>query len=577
MATPVSFNDINKQMQLQTGIGMYIPSVNPHPSLDTNEYGATGYFTQSGALQNEYLRDLKGVRGKQTYNQMYHSDGLTKAIMKAIILPLLNASWYVEAHNEEDPEAILLAKKVENNLIHGLDMPWRQFLFQALLSLVFGFYIFEIIWKLVEDPEEDEFPVQVGELSPRHPTTITKWIHNQNGRLAQIEQQAYFNYGDSAVCKPIRIPYDKCLHFVNEPEAGNYEGTSIYRSQYKHWRIKTTEENFESVGVEKQALGMLIVRPPENYNQLDPAQQADIDSKAYEAIDNWRIDQHSGIYAPRGMSFEVVEGKINSNAIGSSISRHEAKMAQSSLAGFLLLGEKTGAYALSKDQTDFFLQALSGIAQDICDTINFQLIRKLIYLNDKTVKKFPRLCVSNIIFAKDDKNISSDETQAEDESPVEPEIQDATPEDVEVNKEFSEGHFHSHSPGEFQWRRTATKAEKRVNFAEIKKDMDTAEDETKSKLTPVIKKQIEAIKKQLSKDTPIDKIDVPFIEEAASIWKSNLEKIRFDSIKQTEKEIGHKSNVDKKAIQQSIESHSNLLARKLATDLLVEIAIKEGK
>lgn len=526
--------------------------------------GTTGFFTMSGYLQTEYLPDLKGVNGLNIYTKMLASDGMAKAIFKSIYLPLLNASWYIEPSDPDNEEAVLLAKKVENNLLYGMKNSWRNFVYQVLLSLVYGFYVFECDWKRIPDPAEDEFHVQINEFCPRHSPTIRRWLHDESGNIKYVEQWAYFNKSqknniETAEWKQIPIPYENCLHFINESEDGNYEGTSIFRCMYKHWKIKGDIENIENIGAEKMALGMLVVRPPENYKDMLPEQQKQIDDAAIELIENYRVHHNAGIYAPYGMILEILEGKMNSAALDTIVKRHDAKMAQSALAGFLLAIYQTGSYALNKNQTDFFLLAENGIALDICDTFNKQFMPKLVDYNQDGVTKYPRLCVKNIA-------VTTDQVKEEDKQATQNE-KDASPDAVPVvvKKEgFSEQiklSEHKH-----------TQPKDKIDYTPIKKQMSKISEELKEKLTDITKKQIKAIKSQLSEGKSIDKIIVPFQGDIEKAWIENLENLEFSSIGQIEKEFNSNSFTDKEKIKEAIKVKAKLLTQKNITDLLLNVS-----
>ncbi len=530
---------------------------------NTETIGTSGIYCLSGQVQKEYSADLKGLKGLNIYNQMYQSDGLNKGLIKAQFLPLLNATWYIEPSDPENEEAVLLAKKVENNLIHGIKTPWRRFLYQALLEYVYGFYLFEIKDKLVENPEEEEFAIQIDDLEPRHPTTITKWIHDDEGNLIEVQQEAYFNKGESSVWKVVKIPYDNCLHFINEPEAGNYTGTSDFRAKYKHWLIIKNIENIENVGIEKMALGTLVVEPPENYASLNTSQKADIDARAEEIIENWRAHRYAGVYAPYGMKIHIIEGKMNSQAIRQTVERHQNKSAISSLAGFILLTEG-GSYALDKSKTSFFLQCLNGIAQDICDTISNQLIKRLVLLNDREVTKFPRLAVKNILFEKDEA-VQEDKDQIEEEQMVSP-----VPSE-EVTPLKKEGFSENYSP-ELLWKRTLTQAEKRVDFADIKKNMDTQEQKLQKEIASVTESQLKAIQKQIKAGKELTKITIPDLKKIEDIWTKRLIETMTLAGQGVGKEFKSKVNLDTKDIDKKAKEKAKLLTDKHKSDLMLEIS-----
>jgi chromatin segregation and condensation protein Rec8/ScpA/Scc1 (kleisin family) len=101
-----------------------------------------------------------------------------------------------------------------------------------------------------------------------------------------------------------------------------------------------------------------------------------------------------GVILPPGLDLEILEGKIKSAELLEHIKHHDTKMAQSILAQFLQLGQEGGggSFALSRDQSDFFLMSLLSCGNSICDTINRYAVPQLIDYNF-TVRKYPQLAM----------------------------------------------------------------------------------------------------------------------------------------------------------------------------------------
>jgi hypothetical protein len=81
----------------------------------------------------------------------------------------------------------------------------------------------------------------------------------------------------------------------------------------------------------------------------------------------------------------------------SSIEHHDVMIARSILAQFLNLGgTNTGSYALSRDQSSFFLMALQATANQITDTMNAYAIKPLVDVNWGPQEVYPRLTYSKL-------------------------------------------------------------------------------------------------------------------------------------------------------------------------------------
>lgn len=563
------------------------------------EIGTSGYYYSSGVPQDEYQEDLKQLKRYTVFERMAKSDGLHKAILRAITLPLKSAKWIVNPWDDKDEQQKDLAKKIEKNLFSSLSLPWQRQLSQLLQSLVFGNTIFEKVWDLKKDPTEEEFPVYLKKLAFRHPSTIDKKHFTTEGELDKITQKAYFTSGLTATMRNVDIPADKLLIFIND-DKGDLEGESVYRACYKHWKFKEGGYNIWAVGIEKNAVGYPVIDYTDKYYEIgDSDKQAEFSAIADEILLNYRVHEYAGSKIPRELSFRILEGKLNSGAIQSYLDHHDFKIAQSVLAMFLTLGGGSGSYALSKDQTDFFVMALKSVANDICDTINRHLIPELINYNADGIKNYPYLsCELNIndvnsaltaLRTAVDGRIINPDIQIEQQMRRSLELPEIPEEEIKRLEEaralrqteqaqppqeeeaspvqFSEGHSHP-----LPWRRELTQAEKKVNFAEIKSTIDTAEKETLSKIKDIQKKQVKQILSEVKNGKPLAGIDVPFLDEVKTVWTNSLLNAEKSGVKQIEKELNAPSTVKLSDIKKRASERAELITNKYKADLLLQIS-----
>ena len=108
------------------------------------------------------------------------------------------------------------------------------------------------------------------------------------------------------------------------------------------------------------------------------------DAKAL--ISNIRRDEQDGIIKPAGWEFELLSSsgqrQFDTVAI---INRYNKEIAVTILAQFVMLGmERTGSYALAREQTDMFYQCLEGWADAAATTINRHAVKKLFAYNGIT-------------------------------------------------------------------------------------------------------------------------------------------------------------------------------------------------
>jgi hypothetical protein len=93
-------------------------------------------------------------------------------------------------------------------------------------------------------------------------------------------------------------------------------------------------------------------------------------------------------------AFDIIESHGDAGAIfKDALGWLESWQTHSVLAGFMALtGSATGgkgSYALSQDQSSFFLKSRQGVAKEIAQSISFDVIRPLVMLNFGTKAAFP--------------------------------------------------------------------------------------------------------------------------------------------------------------------------------------------
>jgi hypothetical protein len=343
------------------------------------ELGATGSSVFSGLLyEDEYNRDLQGEQAIKTYDRMRRSDGQVKAGLLACKLPLLVARWDIEPASDSE-EDMAIAGIVRDDMLNGMRDTWDDFLRQALLMLDFGHMPFEKVWEL----RDERWTWR--KMGPRLPASIQEWHIKTDGELDFLRQSA----SNGEAFRTVDIPADKLLVFTYEKEGSNYRGISLLRAAYKHWYYKNNLYAIDGMAAERHGLGLAAFTYP------DTATTAQKD-----AIKNIgeRLHAHERAYIahPDSIKFDLkgVQGQLHD--IMRSIDHHDLQIVRSILAQFMNLGAKsTGSYALSQDQSQFFLMALQSVGRNVCNTINRHAIREMVDYN-WNVDKYPKLTVSGL-------------------------------------------------------------------------------------------------------------------------------------------------------------------------------------
>ncbi len=206
-------------------------------------------------IRDERVPELRDKAGLRTYYDMKRSDGTIRGALRLLKTPILAARWFVEPASDSVIDKNI-AEFVERNLFHELNLPWSRIVEDALLMCDFGYFPFELVFKI----DGDKLKLQ--KLAPRHPMDVKEWQWDEHGgpRGIVMEQpygQYSTSYGTSvfqgvAFDGSVSIPIEKLVIFVLEQEGGDLRGTSILRSCYKHHYYKDTLYKIDCVDEETE-------------------------------------------------------------------------------------------------------------------------------------------------------------------------------------------------------------------------------------------------------------------------------------------------------------------------------------
>jgi hypothetical protein len=416
------------------------------------ELGAPGdHFFRGFLVTDEYVPELTGTKGLETFEKMRRSDGMIQATLRALKLPLLAAKCDVVPASD-DPSDIEIAKRFEWNLFEGMTTSWYDHLRQILTFLDFGHQVSEVVWtisdqaaapeiveyaarqrrEVLEFEEKLQLPSQSGvgavvrrvfgwtgraskvrppldqrqffsrtfymatgqfaqrpmvairKIAPRLQRTIYKWNLGDDGGLQSITQLAFKQDGGYF---QVDIPVEKLLVFVNEKEGAQWTGKSALRPAYKHWFIKDQLYRIDAIAAERHGVGIPVMSMP------DGATSDTAMDRAEDILAGVRAHERGYVVEPFGYKFSVAGmGQGRAMDLLPIIQHHDRMIAVSVLAPQLALGENPqGSFAMSKDQSGFFMLAERAVAAQIAEIHNRYLIPKWVNFNYAGVTRYPKL------------------------------------------------------------------------------------------------------------------------------------------------------------------------------------------
>lgn len=375
------------------------------PNDPTKEIGATGTLIQNGIISSEeYNRQLIGKGALSIYEEMRRSDSNVHSALQLVKLPLMSATWDIQAAqdeegnvSDEDKEVADFVKRELGVGGSGRKVNWIDFLRQALTMLDFGHSVFEKVYEVTDYNGKPR--IGLAKLGSRKQTTIYFWEtpDHQDGITQLLLSRR--DGGDTGM---VGIPRDKLIYFTNEKEGDNYQGISLLRFCYKDWHMKSKLTLVNAVGLEKQSVGV-----PKVYAKEGQTPNATDEREAEQAVQNMRANEKAYLKLPASMDVEMLDMKSSSTKdVLPTLAFHKRGIYESILATFMDLGGSSGSgsKALSGDLTGFFFKAEEAIANVIVETLSEELIHQLCDMNFSNLQNgYPKLTFGSV--ADDDNTL----------------------------------------------------------------------------------------------------------------------------------------------------------------------------
>ena len=564
-----------------------MPSVNKKEEREinlaelTNEqlkkvFGESGTEEYNGYFFEDPNADFRDDRRVDIIEEMRRTDSQVKATLNALKAPMLKVDWFVEGEDEE------VVQFVEDTLF-GMRRSWKDFLRESLAYLDFGFYVFELIWD-VQDGN-----IVLVDLEPRIPNSIEKW-ETQDGEEG-ITQWIRTDDTDKTQAS---IPKEKLLILTNDKEGTDLTGQSVLRPAYKHYKFKDTAYRVQGISIERNAVGTPTVFLPETYDQ-------DQKDKAAEAAKNMRSNEQSHMVLPSGFEFEIKtpDGGIPEKMIDNAIAHHDRKIVSSVLANFLNLGEgSTGSFALSRDQSSFFLKHVKDKAEYVAEQITKQVIHKVVrkrFGKDVQVPKLKFSPLGDIDFKEMSESLSvlaqsglieinddvrrhthkifdlpePEEQKESDQNQKDPESSDDQ-EKESMKENIKPSMFVEKEYSPF---RTLTKFEEREDFESLNEQFNELETTIEEEMTDVTKKESDRFLNSL--DEKIDKGSIAAIAGMSFLIKGKVKKVIKnvveDAFEAGKADAANLMNVDRPTTPRKVKSLKNLEVEEIAERYTTEM------
>jgi len=368
------------------------------------ELGVSGLRRTGGFIFEEWLNELSDLyRANRAYIEMRDNDPIVGAILFAAELFIRKVQWYAQPGGMSD-KALKKAEYLDSVLIDLNSQNFNDVISEILSMLPLGWSACEKVFK-IRDKENSKFPDgKVGwkRLGFRAQETLYEWVFNkETSELEGMIQQ------DPVTGNNIFIPIKKILLFRTKIYKNNPQGRSILRNAYKDYWYKKRLEEDEAIGLEHDALGVLIAWVPEDVIRTDTAEHTKIKVNIGNAIRKVQTNKGSAIVMPlardangnKKYDLTLLEGASAGNKISqisAVIERHDTRIAQSCLYDIVMVGNKqgsgaSGSYALAETKSNNFIKSLTSFLDIIKNIFNEDGVYELFKLNGDDMQELPTL------------------------------------------------------------------------------------------------------------------------------------------------------------------------------------------
>lgn len=355
-------------------------------SISEKRLGASGVMVFGGTLFNneDYNSDLAGQAGRSVYEQMRRSDPDVASGLSKITMPLLSADWSIEPAEKDSDEEKEIAKFCEKwvmgrGRLDPFSMSWQDFLRHALLMLSDGFSAFEKVWGM--DDEGRQVYSILGPILPKSVDTF-QFKTDGSGALDYMRQRCFTADRGYVTAD---IPAEKLVLFNFSREGDNLWGWPILRAAYKPWYLKKTLEIIDGIRHERHGVGFAVMKIPAGASDTTK-------TYAEQVAREMRVHDRQGVVIEDDMDLQILYPTGQGSDIVGSIGLLRTQILQVLLSEFMEHGTgPSGSRALVTSKIDLMMLSLQGIARQIEETVNRQLIVPLVYRNYGPREKYPTL------------------------------------------------------------------------------------------------------------------------------------------------------------------------------------------
>lgn len=323
---------------------------------------------------------------------MFSRDGLCSAVESALTLPLREADFDITgAKGDKGEHELATSVLLTPDHGGGMQTPNADLVGQITSGQIYRRAFFEKVWKI----RDTDGKVVYDKIAFRPSSTCQARYNARTGQAHGFRQQIWL-FGGQLMTRAAHqkvpgyadIPHVRSFIYTHGKHREPLTGASEMEVSYWCYQTKMKLLYLWYHFLETQALPRVIV-----YGTDQPT--------ANDRADSIAALKSSGVvgmeYPAQGQpkAFDVMESNADSGKFFSeALAFLEGWQVHSVLAGFMALTSSAtggkGSYALSQDQSSFFLKSRQGVAFEIAQAYSNQVIQPLVLLNFGPDAAFPQ-------------------------------------------------------------------------------------------------------------------------------------------------------------------------------------------
>lgn len=323
--------------------------------------------------------------------EMLSRDGKARTLEQVLTQPILSAPRKIIPGKGDTGEAALAEELLYKPALDGgMSTPFDLVLAQAAQAAAYRATFFEKVFKLDETDQ-----VVYDEIAWRPPATCMLARDPKSGKFAGFRQQIWYPggmYTTSDIRNPgwKDIPANRAYVYLHDQARDPLHGASALDVCYWAYETKMKLLFLWLEFLENQALPKVVTqgRTPE-----------DASDRAYDFA-QLKNNGVIGLTVPQGTNLSDLFAVLESAGRGggefaNALRFLESWQSQSVLAGFTDLTSAAaagrGSFALSSDQSDFFLMTRQAAAKELAASLTHGLLADLVRYNRGAGASYPRL------------------------------------------------------------------------------------------------------------------------------------------------------------------------------------------